>query len=471
MTTTEQNDPPNAKNTPLMTTRQLLMMNFGFFGIQYGFELQRNAISPIYTFLGASPEDLPLLQLAGPVTGLLIQPLIGTLSDRTWSPRWGRRKPFFLLGAIGSAVTLFLFPFVSALWMAFLLLWLLDASNNTAMEPYKAFIADKLSPAQRGKGFLTQSLFTGLGAALASGSLYLFQAIIRGGTEAGIPYWVIGSFMLGAVCSVASVLVSVLSTPENPPTAQELAQLRAGKRGLGASLTETVLAIRDMPGTLWKLALVYVFQWYGLQVYFTYLPHSIAKSAFGTTDARSPAFAEAVAWNGLVTMFANVVMAGSALSLAVLARRYGAKWIHLACLLLAGTALFAIPHVGSKYLLFVTAIGYGIGWASVMGVPFILAVAAVPKQRYGVYMGVINMMICVPQLLQTLTFGRIFTGVLHGDPGKAVTFAGALLMIAAAAMLWIRPSRSDRRVEVQPPPVPTAAGSGPPEDPSACQHM
>ena len=185
------------RTKPLMTMPSILIMNLGFFGIQYSFGMQQTAVNPVYEFLGADPHDLPILNLAGPITGLLVQPLIGALSDRTWSPRWGRRKPFFLIGAIGCSLCLFFFPFVTAVWMAVILLWLLDASNNTAMEPYRAFIADKLPPSQLGKGFLAQSFFTGLGITLANLSLFFFQKIISGATEAGIPYWVVGSFMLG----------------------------------------------------------------------------------------------------------------------------------------------------------------------------------------------------------------------------------------------------------------------------------
>src|SRR5215204_5400435 len=176
---------------PLLSFRAILLMNFGFFGIQYSFGLQQTAINPIYQFLGADPAQLPLLNLAGPVTGLLIQPLIGAMSDRTWHPRWGRRKPYFLAGAIGGSGCLFLFPFVAAIWMAVLLLWILDASNNTAMEPYRAFIADRLPPSQLAKGFLAQSFFTGLGITLANVSLFIFQTLISGATAAGIPYWVV----------------------------------------------------------------------------------------------------------------------------------------------------------------------------------------------------------------------------------------------------------------------------------------
>ena len=249
------------REKPLMNMRQILLMNLGFFGIQYSFGMQQTAVNPIYTFLGANPHDLPILNLAGPITGLLVQPMIGALSDRTWSPRWGRRKPFFLIGAIGCSICLFLVPFVAAVWMAVLLLWLLDISNNTAMEPYRAFIADKLPPQQLAKGFLAQSFFTGFGITLANVSLFVFQSFITGATDAGIPYWVVGSFMLGSVCSIATVLVSVITTKEIPPSPEELAALRAKKGGVGAAVAEIWEAIVEMPGELRKLALVYLFQW------------------------------------------------------------------------------------------------------------------------------------------------------------------------------------------------------------------
>src|SRR6185369_12641391 len=195
---------------PRLSFAQIINMNVGFFGIQYSFGLQQSAVNPIYDFLGATPDQLPLLNLAGPVTGLLIQPLIGAMSDKTWHPRFGRRKPYFFVGAVFCSLCLFFYPFSSTLWMAVGLLWILDAANNTAMEPYRAFIADKLPVKQRALGFLTQSFFTGFGITLANLSLYFFQQWITGYSitvsgNRGIPYWVFGSFFVGAVCSIASV--------------------------------------------------------------------------------------------------------------------------------------------------------------------------------------------------------------------------------------------------------------------------
>ena len=264
--------------------------------------------------LGAEPEDLPLLNRAGPLTGRVVNPMIGALSDRTWSDRWGRRKPYFLIGAVGCSICLFLYPFVAALWLAVLLLWLLDASNNTAMEPYRAFIADKLPSSQLAQGFLTQSFFTGFGITLANVSLYVFQQVIEGGTAAGIPYWVFGSFMLGAVCSIGSVLVSVLSTKEIPPTEQELAELKHRKETGGFFIKDIFRAIGHMPTTLKKLALVYLFQWYALFIYWQFVSLSIAKSIYGV-GPDDPAYSEAVGWTGLVNGWYNIVTFLSAFAL------------------------------------------------------------------------------------------------------------------------------------------------------------
>jgi len=425
------------REKPLMNMRQILLMNLGFFGIQYSFGMQQTAVNPIYTFLGANPHDLPLLNLAGPITGLFIQPLIGAMSDRTWSPRWGRRKPYFIVGAIGCSVCLFLFPFVSAIWMAALLLWVLDASNNTAMEPYRAFIADRLPPSQLAKGFLAQSFFTGLGITLANLSLFVFQSLITGATESGIPYWVVGSFMLGSVCSIATVLVSVLSTKELPPSPEELAALRAKKGGFGEAIREIWDAIVEMPGELRKLALVYLFQWYAMACYWQFVSLAVAQTIFGV-GPEDPGYAEAVSWTGLVNGWYNIVTFCVAFPLVALARRRGAKWVHIFALLCATVGLLIFPHIDNKFLLFVPIIGLGIAWASIMGVPYIMATRMIPSTRYGVYMGIINMMIVIPMLIQTLTFGFVYSGLLGDNPANAITFAGILLGCAALAMLWIK---------------------------------
>ena len=441
------------RKLPPLTLQQIILMNFGFFGIQYSFGLQQTAINPIFSFLNANPEELPLLNLAGPMTGLIIQPLIGAMSDRTWSPRWGRRKPYFLIGALGCSLCLFAYPFSTALWMAVLLLWLLDASNNTAMEPYRAFIADRLPPEQHASGFLTQSFFTGLGITLANVSLFFFQKSIAGETASGIPYWVFGSFFVGAICSIGSVLLSVSKTPEIPPTEAELAAIRAKKGGLVAAITEIAEAIKEMPKPLWQLALVYLFQWYAMFCYWQYVSHSIAQSVWKATSENKELYSEAVAWTGLVNGFYNVVTFLSAFALVAVARKYGAKWVHAGALILAAVGLWMFPHISNKYMLFVPMIGFGIAWASMMGVPYIIAVAVIPRERYGVYMGIINMMIVIPMLIQTLTFGKVYHNFLGATPGNAIMFAGALLFMAAMATLLIKTPKQESNL-----PMPARVG-------------
>jgi len=429
-------------------------MNVGFFGIQYSFGLQQTAINPLYTFLDARPEDLPLLNLAGPMTGLLIQPIIGALSDKTWHPRWGRRKPYFLIGAIFCSLSLFLFPFCRELWMAVGLLWILDAANNTAMEPYRAFIADKLPSNQRAMGFLTQSFFTGLGITLANLSLYFFQQVITGEAvsangKAGIPYWVFGSFFVGAVCSISSVLWSVTTTPEIPPTEEELSALHAHPQGWATPFLEIFSAIRDMPKTLWQLALVYLFQWYAMFCYWQFISHSIAKSVWKTSSEIDPKlYEEAVGWTGLVNGFYNIITFLSAFGLVLLSKKISAKNVHVVCLACAAISLFIIPHIENKYFLFAPMIGFGVAWASMMGVPYIMVVGSIPKERYGVYMGIINMMIVVPMILQTATFGYVFENFLGKDPLNAITFAGTLLLIASFATMLVKVMKPEEDILV-----------------------
>lgn len=436
---------------PSLTISQIVNMNFGFFGIQYSFGLQQTAINPIYSFLDADPGQLPLLNLAGPMTGLLIQPIIGALSDKTWHPRWGRRKPYFLVGAVFCSLCLFLFPFSSSLWMAVGLLWVLDAANNTAMEPYRAFVADKLPEPQYGLGFLTQSFFTGLGITLANLSLFYFQGNITGKSASGIPYWVYGSFFVGAVCSIGSVLWSLYTTPEIPPTEEELVYIRKNEHGALQPFVEILDAIKNMPKSMWQLSLVYLFQWYALFIYWQYCSHSIAQSVWKANSLTDKdLYEKAVGWTGLVNGWYNVVTFLSAFGLVWLAKKYGAKWVHFSCLIMAGISLLIFPHIENKYLFFAPMTGFGIAWASIMGVPYLLVVGSIPKERFGVYMGIINMMIVIPMILQTLSFGMIYKKILGSNPGMAITAAGVLLLLAAAAVLRIRVVKSSELPPIMP---------------------
>ncbi len=422
---------------PSLRFSQIINMNVGFLGIQYSFGLQQSAVNPIYDMLGASPDQIPLLNLAGPMTGLLIQPIIGALSDKTWSPRWGRRKPYFMIGALLCSICLFIYPFSSSLWMAVGLLWILDAANNTAMEPYRAFIADKLPAQQHASGFLTQSFFTGLGITLANLSLFVFQKNITGNLGS-LPYWVYASFLLGSFCSIASVGWSVFKTPEIPPTEDELIELKKHKLKIFTPFKEIADAIVTMPKVMWQLGLVYLFQWYALFCYWQNASKSIAQSVWHTTIYQNnPLYNEAVGWTGLVNGWYNVVTFLSAFALLWLAKKINPKLIHTLCLIMAGIGLLIFPHITDKNLLFIPMTGFGIAWASMMGIPYLLVVHKIPKERYGVYMGIINMMIVIPMLIQNLSFGYILKHFLQNDPGKAISFAGIFLLIASLLTLLI----------------------------------
>ena len=438
---------------PLLTFSQIINMNVGFFGIQYSFALQQNAVNPIYKFLGADNGDLPILQIAGPLTGLLIQPIIGALSDKTWSVKWGRRKPYFLIGALFCSLGLFLFPFSSQLWMAVSLLWILDAANNTAMEPYRAFVADKLNDEQRPTGFLAQSFFTGLGQSLGTLCLYLFPFInfFNQETKNHIPYWVFGAFFVGAICSIGSVLWSTSTTPEIPPTEEELIEIRKHKFSLFSPFIEIFNAIKDMPKTMWQLFMVYMFQWFALKCYWDYKDLTIAKSVFKTLDSSvaNEMYKEAVQWGGAVSSFTNVITFLSAFLLVGFAKKYGAKGVHVTCLIIAALALFIFPSIENKYLMLVPLIGFGIAWASMMGVPYLLIVNDIPKERYGVYMGIINMMIVIPMLIYSLTFGKIFNSLLNKEPVNAIYFGAVFLLIAAGATMLMKSGKISNSTEIK----------------------
>jgi maltose/moltooligosaccharide transporter len=423
---------------PHLTFSQIINMNVGFFGIQYSFGLQQSAVNPIYDFLGAKPDEIPWLNLAGPVTGLVIQPIIGALSDKTWHPRFGRRKPYFFIGALMCSICLFFFPFSSSLWMAAGLLWILDAGNNTAMEPYRAFIADKLNDDQRPTGFQTQSFFTGLGQTLANVSLFVFPMIIAGKTGA-IPNWVFASFFLGSVCSIGTIWWSMRTTPEIPPSKEELEKMKATPFDILSPFKEIPDAIIHMPKVMWQLALVYLFQWYALFCYWQNSSKSIASSVWKTSPSQDPKlYEEAVSWTGLVNGWYNVVTFLSAFALVWFVRKSSPKIVHFTCLVLAGIGLLIFPSIENKYLLFPAITGFGIGWASMMGIPYLLVISKIPKERYGVYMGIINMMIVIPMILQSVTFGAVMKSFLNNDSGNAILFAGVLLLIAAGATLLIK---------------------------------
>jgi maltose/moltooligosaccharide transporter len=427
---------------PLMTGPALLMMNLGFFGVQFSFGLTQSAVNPLFLLIGAKPDQLPILNLAGPVTGLVIQPLIGAVSDRTWSPRWGRRRPFVTAGAILCAIILAVFPFVGVLWLGVVCFWLLDAGNNTSMEPYRAFISDRLPKSQLARGFLTQSMFTGAGAVLANLSLFGLQKVpaLEQKASNGVPYWMYVCFFIGTVCILVTVLTAMARTKELTPSDEELEEMRSQRGGLGGFVGDIRDAVKTMPIAMHKIGVVFVFQWYAMFIYWQFIAVSLGETVFNATPEQGgPGWDEAIAWSGLMNGTYNFFTMISALFLVGFAVRIGAKRVHAIALGLAAVALIWVAHISNQYLALVPMIGLGIFWASAVGVPYLMVASMVPARRTGVYMGILNMMIVVPMLIETITFGWIFDHLLDNKGSNAIMLAGFLMAIGGVAMLWVNP--------------------------------
>ncbi|MBJ6121664.1 MFS transporter [Sphingomonas mollis] len=431
---------PALDNKPRLSMARILEMNLGFLGLQFSFGLQQGNMTPIYSYLGASEAALPLLQLAGPITGLLVQPLIGAMSDRTDS-RWGRRTPYFLFGAVLCAIGLFFMPLSSSILMAVSMLWILDAGNNITMEPYRAYVSDRLAEEQHQIGFLTQSAFTGLAQMLAflTPSLLVWWGMDQDWVDThNIPYTARIAFMVGAVLSFSTILWSIWRVPELPLTLDQRAHIAAQPKTLGSTLAEIGGAIRDMPLAMRKMALMSLFQWYAMATYWAYVIYAIGRSVYGTDVPTSSGFHSAVLTNGEMAAFYNGVAFLAAFAMVPLARRMGAASLHAICLVIAGVGMLWLPHVTEKWMLFFPAIGVGLGWASIMGNPYIILAGSIPPERTGVYMGIFNMMIVIPMLLFAVTMPLIYQPLLGGDPRNVLTLCGVLMFCAAAAVWTVR---------------------------------
>ena len=431
---------------PALSVMQILNMNVGFFGIQYSFGLQQSNMSPIYKYLGANEASLPLLWLAGPMTGLLVQPIIGAMSDRTLSAR-GRRTPYFLIGAVLCSVALLWMPFSPTLWMAAGLLWILDAGNNVTMEPYRAFVSDLLDESQHSVGFLTQSAFTGLGQTLSylTPSLLLYFGMNRDAVNAhGIPQVTVWAFIIGAVLSITSILWTVRTTKELPLTPDERARIAALPRGLAAAISEVAEAVREMPTTMRQLAVMKLFQWYAMFAYWQYVVLSLASTLYRTHDASTAGFREASLINGQIGGFYNFVAFVAAFAMVPFVRRLGPKWTHAICLVLAGVAMLSLPSITNRALLFVPMIGIGFAWASIMANPYVMLAGCIPPQRVGVYMGIFNMFIVIPMMIEIFTLPLFYQSWLGGDPGNVIRLAGGLLLCAAVAAMMVKVKVSER---------------------------
>ncbi|PZU07718.1 MAG: MFS transporter [Sphingomonas sp.] len=422
-------------------------MNVGFFGLQFSFGLQQANMAPIYRYLGADEATLPLLWLAGPATGLLVQPLVGALSDRTTS-RLGRRTPYFLAGALLCSLCLFAMPYSGALWIAASLLWILDAANNVTMEPYRAYVGDRLSDDQRPLGYLTQSAFTGLAQTLAyaSPSFLVWAGMSPDMVDANhIPVITRIAFLAGAVISLAGILWSVFSVPELPLTATELARIRAHRPSPRQTLADLTAAVREMPRPMRQLAPAMLFQWFAMFGYWQFIASALARSLYGTSDAHSSGFHAAALISGEIGATYNLIAFIAAFFLVPFTRKVGARLVHAVCLIASGAAMASIAHIDSQSGLMVAMLGIGLGWASLMGSPYIMLADAIPPERNGIYMGIFNMFIVIPMLIETLLLPIIYQPLLQGDPRNVLTMCGVLMLLAAIATLCVASTVHDTK--------------------------
>ena len=419
---------------PRLSFWQIWNMSFGFLGIQFGWGLQMANMSSIYEYLGASADQIPMLWLAAPLTGLIVQPIIGNMSDRTWG-RLGRRRPYFLVGAILSSIALVFMPNSSTLWMAAGLLWILDASINISMEPFRAFVADMLPEEQRTEGFAMQSLFIGLGAVVASALPFLMTNVFgveSSGGSGTIPLNVKLSFYIGAVAFFGAVLIKILE--KKWYTTHELETFireEKEKSGLDPSASEIFQSIREMPVTMRQLSLVQIATWLGLFCMWLYFPVAVARNVFGAPDETSPLYREGVEWAGVCFAAYSAVCFGFSFMLPKLAGAIGRKHTHSLCLLAGGIGLLAVAVIHDKYLLLLSMVGVGIAWASTLSMPYAILSSAIPPKKTGVYMGIFNFFIVLPEIAASLGFGWVMSNLLDNNRLAAVIAGGVFMLLAA----------------------------------------
>ncbi|GAA4781119.1 MFS transporter [Stakelama sediminis] len=482
---------------PRQSMAGLWNLSFGFFGIQIGFALQNANMSRIFQLLGESLDRLPALWIAAPLTGLIVQPIIGHYSDRTWT-RLGRRRPYFLAGAVLAAFALFVMPQSPAIWFAAMMLWVLDASLNVSMEPFRAYVGDQLRRDQHTAGYAMQTAFIGAGAVVGSLLPYVFaklgvsNEVVGGGVPDSVRY----SFWIGGVALLLAILWTVFTTREYSPAEMESfgeeelptaapqpAKLNFGLwAGIGAvvllavstlglekelyllgglliaydlcKLAAWTLAQRGntdnmlshivgdfsgMPTIMKRLALVQFFTWSALFIMWIYTTPVVVQYVYGSTDPTSPAYNEGGNWVGVLFAVFNGVAAVAALTiLPPLSRRIGKARTHLICLLFGAAGFASYLVIRSPYWLLVSEIGIGIAWASILAMPYAILASSLPQRKLGIYMGLFNIFIVVPQLLVATVMGSIMKAFFPTQPIWTMAFAAGVLIFAALAMLRVR---------------------------------
>ena len=445
---------------PKRTALEIFNMNVGFLGIQFGWGLQMANMSAIFEHLGAEAHQIPVLWLAAPLTGLLIQPIVGNLSDYTWTPL-GRRRPYFLVGAILAAIALILMPHCTTIVTAVLLLWLLDGSANVSMVPYRAFVGDLLSKEQRTQGFAMQSLMVGLGAISASALPWIlshwFQVDNYTLPFRKIPQTVELSFYVGAIAFLLTILWTIFTTPESPPPKlDEFTTLKAERGGLVNSLVETWAVLQSMPKVMQQLAWVQGFTWLGIFCFFLYFPPVVARHIFGAVSQDSMLYNQGIEWAGICFAVFNGVCIGYSLLLPTLVKWRDRRTVHSFSLLCGGVSLVAIWSIQTPYLLLVSMVGFGMTWASALSMPYAMLAGVIPAKRQGIYQGIFNLFIVLPEIFVSLGFGWVMQHWLHDDRRIAIVLGGVFLIVAAILTKWI--AQPSVTIEKRPEKCPLSLG-------------
>jgi maltose/moltooligosaccharide transporter len=415
-------------------------MSFGFLGIQFGWGLQMANMSAIYKYLGAADNQIAWLWIAAPITGLLIQPVVGQMSDRCWTGI-GRRRPFILGGAILTSCALLLMPNSPSLWMAAGLLWLLDGSINASMQPFRALVADNTPEEQNSQGFAMQSVFIGLGGTVSSALPWMmtnwFGVEVEEAAGGHIPSSVKLSFYIGALACLLAVLYTVFTTKEYPPSSSELAAIRSRKFDWTLGLGDIFGLILRIPRRMWELGLVQFFTWIALFCMWIYFSPAVAKDIFHASPD-SKEFGVAVEWSGFCFAVYNAVCFFFSFVLIVVTRRVSAKIVHTVCLLAGAAGLISVFAITDKNMLLLSMVGVGIAWASILSMPYAMVSTVLPKENMGAYMGIFNLFIVIPQVAATLGLGAAMEHLLNNDPLQAVVAGGVCFIIAALLTLRVR---------------------------------
>ena len=432
-------------------------MSFGFLGIQFGFALQGGFMSRIFQTLGAEIDDIPILWIAAPLTGLLVQPIIGYMSDRTWSPKWGRRRPYFLIGAILSSIALFFVPHSPALWVAAGFLWVLDASINISMEPFRALVADKLPDSQRSYGFVVQTLIIGVGTWVASSLPWLVSKLgVSDSAPSGvIPMSVKVAFGIGAFVFLISILYTVFTTSEYPP--EDMEEFEKEKQKKNQFIPDILNNIGNMPLTMKKLGLIQFFSWFAFFTMWSLANPALTEHVFNTPAPIESAYnmsvqAQAEAYNVANTAFqksSNEVgsyMGIYGLSSMVFAlilvfytskRRINRKFVHMTSLILGGLGFISMYFIPSPEYLAVSFTLIGFAWGSILSMPYAMLSSSVDPKKMGVIMGIFNMFIVIPQIIAALGGINYISGLLGEETINAMLVAGGSLIIAGFCNLLI----------------------------------